>query len=100
MAWVSRSIQNGRWRCPLSETVSTDDQTGRAERLYDAQAAPLILYGRALGLSHAVAEDVLHETFRALLELGAAPARLEWTNPVPALSSMPSLPQGWTNRLR
>lgn len=30
----------------------------------------------------------------------AVPARLEWTNPGPALSSMPSLPLGWTNRMR
>lgn len=28
------------------------------------------------------------------------PARLEWTNPGPPLSSMPSLPLGWTNRTR
>jgi hypothetical protein len=29
----------------------------------------------------------------------AAPSRLEWTNKGPSLSSMPSLPQGVTNRL-
>ena len=43
------------------------------ERLYDAKAAGLILYGRALGLSHGEAEDVLQETFVALLRLDAAP---------------------------
>jgi RNA polymerase sigma-70 factor (ECF subfamily) len=48
-----------------------------AGRLYDAKAAPLVLYGRALGLSHAEAEDVLHETFRALLALEAAPEQPE-----------------------
>jgi len=37
------------------------------ERLYQAKAAELILYGRALGLSHSEAEDVLQETFAALL---------------------------------
>ncbi len=37
------------------------------ERLYRAKAAELILYGRALGLAHGEAEDVLHETFAALL---------------------------------
>jgi RNA polymerase sigma-70 factor, ECF subfamily len=37
------------------------------ERLYRDKAAELILYGRALGLSHGEAEDVLHETFAALL---------------------------------
>lgn len=44
-----------------------------AERLYHAKAAKLILYGRALGLSHAEAEDVLQETFLALLQLSAPP---------------------------
>jgi RNA polymerase sigma-70 factor (ECF subfamily) len=33
----------------------------------------LVLYGRALGLAHAEAEDVLHDTFRALLELERPP---------------------------
>ncbi len=36
------------------------------ERLYHAKATELILYGRALGLSHAEAEDVVQETFLAL----------------------------------
>lgn len=57
----------------IQQTVSTDDLQEWAGRLYDAQAAQLILYGRALGLSHAEAEDVLHETFRALLALGVRP---------------------------
>jgi RNA polymerase sigma-70 factor (ECF subfamily) len=43
------------------------------ESLYEAQAAGLILYGRALGLSHSEAEDVLQETFVALLNLTGAP---------------------------
>ncbi|HEY9170706.1 MAG TPA: RNA polymerase sigma factor [Verrucomicrobiae bacterium] len=43
------------------------------ERLYRAKAAELILYGRALGLSHGEAEDVLHETFAALLHREVAP---------------------------
>ncbi len=43
------------------------------ERLYDATAAELILYGRALGLSHSEAEDVLQETFVALLERSEPP---------------------------
>jgi RNA polymerase sigma-70 factor (ECF subfamily) len=45
--------------------------------LYDARAAELILYGRALGLSHAEAEDVLHETFVALLQRTEAPLQPE-----------------------
>jgi RNA polymerase sigma-70 factor (ECF subfamily) len=53
--------------------VSIDDPKAWAGRLYDAKAARLVLYGRALGLSHAEAEDVLHETFRALLALDEAP---------------------------
>lgn len=47
------------------------------ERLYRAKAAELILYGRALGLSHSKAEDVLQETFQALLGLSEPPASLE-----------------------
>lgn len=43
------------------------------ERLYQAKASELILYGRALGLSHAEAEDVVQETFVALLAQSDAP---------------------------
>ena len=43
------------------------------ERLYEKKAAELLLYGRALGLSHSEAEDVLQETFVALLELESPP---------------------------
>ncbi|HLP78825.1 MAG TPA: sigma-70 family RNA polymerase sigma factor, partial [Candidatus Paceibacterota bacterium] len=39
-----------------------------SEPLYEAKAAELILYGRALGLSHAEAEDVLQETFLGLMQ--------------------------------
>ena len=42
--------------------------------LYERKAAELILYGRALGLSHGEAEDVLQETFLALLQM-ARPTR-------------------------
>ena len=38
------------------------------EQLYEAKAAGLVLYGRALGLSHGEAEDVLQETFLALMQ--------------------------------
>jgi RNA polymerase sigma-70 factor (ECF subfamily) len=47
------------------------------ERLYDAKASELILYGRALGLSHSEAEDVLQETFIALLQLPEKPEQPE-----------------------
>ena len=45
------------------------------EPLYDAKAAELILYGRALGLGHGEAEDVLQETFVALAQMEYAPAK-------------------------
>ncbi|HEY3861260.1 MAG TPA: sigma-70 family RNA polymerase sigma factor [Verrucomicrobiae bacterium] len=41
--------------------------------LYEAKAAGLVLYGRALGLSHGEAEDVVQETFMALLQLPRQP---------------------------
>ena len=47
------------------------------ERLYEANARQLMLYGRALGLSHSEAEDVLQETFVALLRRGEAPEKPE-----------------------
>jgi len=47
------------------------------ERIYDAKAAELILYGRALGLSHSEAEDVLQETFVALLRRHQPPDQPE-----------------------
>lgn len=43
------------------------------ERLYEAKGAELVLYGRALGLSHGEAEDVLHDTFIALMERSEIP---------------------------
>ena len=47
------------------------------ERLYEAKATELILYGRALGLSHGEAEDVVQETFVALLHRPQPPAQPE-----------------------
>src|SRR6266700_3640791 len=51
----------------------TDQPSGWCEKLYQAKASELILYGRALGLSHSEAEDVLQETFVALLALEREP---------------------------
>jgi RNA polymerase sigma-70 factor (ECF subfamily) len=45
--------------------------------LYESKAAGLILYGRALGLSHSEAEDVLQEVFVALLKLEERPEEPE-----------------------
>lgn len=47
------------------------------ESLYRAKAAELILYGRALGLSHGEAEDVLQETFIALMRRAGVPEQPE-----------------------
>ena len=48
-------------------------QPGWCEILYQDKAAELVLYGRALGLSHSEAEDVLQETFLALMQRAEAP---------------------------
>jgi RNA polymerase sigma-70 factor (ECF subfamily) len=55
--------------------VNENDPTHWCGRLFDGHAAQLILYGRALGLSHGEAEDVLQETFLALMRLETPPAR-------------------------
>jgi RNA polymerase sigma-70 factor, ECF subfamily len=52
--------------------LASENQDWR-QRLYDAKAAELLLYGRALGLGESEAEDVLQETFVALLKLKEAP---------------------------
>ncbi len=51
------SKQNGHW----------------CRELYEAHAAELLLYGRALGLGHAESEDMIQETFLALLKLEVPP---------------------------
>jgi RNA polymerase sigma-70 factor (ECF subfamily) len=43
------------------------------QQLYEEKAAQLILYGRALGLGHSEAEDVLQEMFMALLKMEREP---------------------------
>jgi RNA polymerase sigma-70 factor, ECF subfamily len=50
---------------------------GWCEALYQTKAPELMLYGRALGLSHAEAEDVLQETFLALMQRAESPAKPE-----------------------
>ena len=57
--------------------MNSDEHSGWFERLYDAKAAGLILYGRALGLSHGEAEDVLQETFLALMQKPQLPREPE-----------------------
>jgi RNA polymerase sigma-70 factor, ECF subfamily len=55
----------------------SDEQFDWCQRLYQAKAAELILYGRALGLSHGEAEDVLQETFVALVQRVSPPRHPE-----------------------
>jgi RNA polymerase sigma-70 factor (ECF subfamily) len=57
--------------------VNGDEQSGWFEKFYHAKAAGLILYGRALGLSHGEAEDVLQETFLALMQKPELPREPE-----------------------
>jgi RNA polymerase sigma-70 factor (ECF subfamily) len=47
------------------------------ESFYEAKAAALVLYGRALGLSHGEAEDVLQETFLSLMRKNEVPREPE-----------------------
>ena len=47
------------------------------EKFYEAKSTGLILYGRALGLSHGEAEDVLQETFLALIQMAEFPREPE-----------------------
>lgn len=47
------------------------------EAFYEAKAAALVLYGRALGLSHGEAEDVVQETFLALMQKPELPREPE-----------------------
>lgn len=55
--------------------MAEDGQIHWCAPLYDAQAAQLILYGRALGLGHGAAQDVLQETFLALAQMDSPPAK-------------------------
>ena len=48
--------------------MSAAEPANWCEQLYRAKASELILYGRALGLSHGEAEDVVQETFVTLMQ--------------------------------
>ena len=65
---LKKIIQISVSGCLLGKLVSNADPVGWCENLYRAKASELILYGRALGLSHSEAEDVLQETFIALMQ--------------------------------
>lgn len=59
--------------CLSGELIVNGPVQHWCEQLYEAKAADLLLYGRALGLSHSEAEDVLQETFVALMALENEP---------------------------
>ena len=71
--------------------------------LYESKAAGLMLYGRALGLSHGEAEDVLQESFLSLLQLERRPEEPEHyalrTFRNRALNYRRSLWRRWTREL-
>ena len=56
---------------------SDDMASDWCQALYETKAPGLVLYGRALGLSHSEAEDVLQDTFLALLKLEHRPEQPE-----------------------
>ncbi len=56
---------------------NVQERPGWCEALYRTKAPELVLYGRALGLSHAEAEDVLQETFVALMQRRDPPEQPE-----------------------
>src|SRR5882762_4539722 len=65
-------------RCLFSDRiVNSNQQTQWCEALYQSKGNELVLYGRALGLSHGEAEDVLQETFIALMQRSAVPSQPE-----------------------
>jgi len=72
LAWTLalpiKFIQIAASGCLWGEIVSAGEPGSWCEALYRAKAAELILYGRALGLSHGEAEDVVQDTFMALMQ--------------------------------
>jgi RNA polymerase sigma-70 factor, ECF subfamily len=72
-----RSLYKSAGSVVYGVRVSEGQTPAWHEQLYQAKAAELVLYGRALGLSHAEAEDVVQETFVALLERESPPQQPE-----------------------
>jgi len=58
--------------------VSNGSKRDWCDRLYQDKAGQLLLYGRALGLSHSEAEDVLQETFLALMQRAEPPLQPDY----------------------
>jgi len=59
--------------CLLVELSVSNTNEHWCQSLYEQKAADLLLYGRALGLSHCEAEDILQETFVALMAMSSEP---------------------------
>jgi RNA polymerase sigma-70 factor (ECF subfamily) len=57
--------------------MASQEQVSWCEALFRAKASEMVLYGRALGLSHGEAEDVLQETFIALMKRSQPPLQPE-----------------------
>ncbi len=57
----------------IPRCLSGENAVDWQRQLYEAKAAQLILYGRALGLGHSEAEDVLQELFVTLLQMETEP---------------------------
>jgi RNA polymerase sigma-70 factor, ECF subfamily len=74
---TAKFIQKAARWCLSGKTVSCEMEFNWCVRLYERKAAELILYGRALGLSHGEAEDVLQETFLALMQNPQVPLKPE-----------------------
>jgi len=71
-------IQIDTLRCLSSDRiVNGNQQTEWCEALYQSKGSELLLYGRALGLTHTEAEDVLQETFVALMQRVSPPSQPE-----------------------
>ena len=67
--FFAKFIQIPREWCLLGGLVSVNEsKLAWCQQVYEAKATGLLLYGRALGLSHGEAEDVLQETFLALMQ--------------------------------
>ncbi len=64
-------------RTEVDGLVSRETWQQTLADLYDCTAPRLLLYGRALGLGHGEAEDVLHDVFAALLRLDSPPVDAE-----------------------
>ena len=74
---VVRCFPNFFIQIPSSRCLSIENVSDWLENLYETKATELILYGRALGLGHAEAEDVLQESFVALMEKAERPEQPE-----------------------